>query len=162
MGQIDKYSDRPACRQMADDLRGLIKRNVYSPGERLPSPAALARDYGVHISTARRAVAILRSEGLVQTVHRAGSVVLGGEPVVTAEITGPARVTARMPSQRERQELRIAEGVPFLIVERARPGGTATERYLGNVTVLEIPEVQQEALHPASRRGTRHRVGQAS
>lgn len=160
MGEIDKFSDRPACRQMADDLRGLIKRNVYSAGQRLPSPAALARDYGVHISTARRAVAILRSEGLVKTVHRAGSVVMGAEPMVVAEITGPARVTARMPSQRERQELRIAEGVPFLIVERASPAGKAIERYVGNVTVLEIPEVQQ-ALQRSAADGDRPRVGQA-
>jgi DNA-binding transcriptional regulator YhcF (GntR family) len=136
---IDRGADRTACRQLADQLREAIGTGVLGPGDMVPSPSELAEDAGVHTDTARRAIAILRGEGLVRTVPGHGSVVAGEDPVRTHEVMGPARISVRMPSQVERQELDIPEGCPLLIVERPGDGEITTEQHLGHQTVLEVP-----------------------
>lgn len=40
-------------------------------------------------------------------------------PLSTVPLTGPARARARMPTPEERRDLRLDEGVPVLVVDRA-------------------------------------------
>lgn len=51
--------------RIAFDLRGAITCGALKPGDKLPPVADLATRYGVSFGTAQRAVAQLRSEGLV-------------------------------------------------------------------------------------------------
>lgn len=62
-------------RQVADHLRHLIQTGELLPGARLPAARDLAEERGVALTTAVRAVELLRSEGLVETVHGRGSYV---------------------------------------------------------------------------------------
>jgi GntR family transcriptional regulator len=52
-------------RQVADDLAARIERGEYQPGHAIPSYRELAELYSVSISTASRAVALLRDRGVV-------------------------------------------------------------------------------------------------
>jgi DNA-binding GntR family transcriptional regulator len=71
--QVGEVSDvLLGYRRIAADLRGQIERGAYSPGERLPSEAALTRRYGVSRDTARRALGQLRTAGLARVAHGKG------------------------------------------------------------------------------------------
>jgi GntR family transcriptional regulator len=60
---IDPTSDRPVCRQIADQLRQAIREGRYGDGDALPSETALAETYGVTRMTARQAMDVLKNEG---------------------------------------------------------------------------------------------------
>lgn len=62
--------------QIAFDLREQIAAGSLAQGEKMPSGRELERRYGVASMTARRALQILRDEGLIQAVGR-GNVVTG-------------------------------------------------------------------------------------
>jgi GntR family transcriptional regulator len=66
---------RPPWRAVADALRERIERGEWPPGALLPSLSALAAEYGVSVSTARKAVAALRDAGLIESVQGWGSFV---------------------------------------------------------------------------------------
>jgi DNA-binding transcriptional regulator YhcF (GntR family) len=70
--------------RVAAALRARIVDGGLAPGDRVPSTRALAVEHGVALSTAARALTLLRDAGWVRTVPRVGSVVAepgGGEPV---------------------------------------------------------------------------------
>ncbi|MFF0110833.1 GntR family transcriptional regulator [Streptomyces hirsutus] len=60
---------------IADDLRARIATGRIGAGERLPSEAHLASQYGVSTATLRSALAVLQAEGLVEKVHGKGNFV---------------------------------------------------------------------------------------
>ena len=62
---------------IADELRAAIHRGDYGPGDALPSETQLCATYEVSRPTARHAVAILRSEGLIDVEHGRGAFVRG-------------------------------------------------------------------------------------
>lgn len=62
-------------RLVADHLRNLIHTGELVPGARLPAARDLAEEQRVALTTAVRAVELLRSEGLVDTIHGRGSYV---------------------------------------------------------------------------------------
>jgi GntR family transcriptional regulator len=51
---------------IADDIRARVTTGEYRPGERLPSYAQLADLYSVSLATVRRAVRLLRQQGVVE------------------------------------------------------------------------------------------------
>lgn len=57
--------------QVVDDLRRQIIDGALAPGSRLPSRAALARQFHVSENVVRRAVDVLMAEGFVETHDRA-------------------------------------------------------------------------------------------
>lgn len=65
----------PPSRQIANDLRRRIAAGEFPAGARLPSITTLMQDHGVARNTARRALAILEAEGLIEIVHGWGSFV---------------------------------------------------------------------------------------
>ena len=65
MPSIDRRSDRPPYRQIADHLRGDILSGRLTAGDRIPSERELAETYGVERATAHRAVQELQLAGLV-------------------------------------------------------------------------------------------------
>ena len=72
---IERDIPEPAWRQLAAILRGRILAGRYAPGHAIPSEAACQHDFGVSRGTCRKAVALLRDEGLVVTVAGRGSYV---------------------------------------------------------------------------------------
>jgi GntR family transcriptional regulator len=65
----------PPSRQIANELRERITNGDLPAGARLPSITSLMQEYGVARNTARRALAILEDEGLIEIVHGWGSFV---------------------------------------------------------------------------------------
>ena len=66
--EIDRWDPEPVYLQLAAILRGQIERRELVPRQPLPSESYLTGRYGVSRGTARRAVEVLRDEGLVRTV----------------------------------------------------------------------------------------------
>ena len=60
---------------MAEHIEGLIRSGELAVGARLPAERDLATKYGVAYDTIRRATALLRERGLIQTVHGRGTFV---------------------------------------------------------------------------------------
>ncbi|MFE9250789.1 winged helix-turn-helix domain-containing protein [Streptomyces sp. NPDC007088] len=83
----------PPYQFIAARLRQQIASGVLRPGDRLPSSRELERHFGYAYMTIRRGVDVLRTEGLVNTVH--GVVSFVGP---RTSDSGPAKVTPRRPS----------------------------------------------------------------
>ena len=60
---------------IADDLRRRIESGELKDGEKLPSQPALARQYGVSLTTFRTALGLLISEGYLHSEHGLGTFV---------------------------------------------------------------------------------------
>lgn len=67
--------------QLADVIGERIAAGVLRPNRPIPSEEQLRQEFGVARGTARRAVALLRERGLVETVMGRGTFVLApGDP----------------------------------------------------------------------------------
>ena len=69
---IDKDLDTPVYVQLADLLRAQIVSGELAPRRPLPSIRTLQQRYEVSDGTVKKAVAVLREEGLVRTVTGRG------------------------------------------------------------------------------------------
>jgi len=59
-------------REIANDMHRRIDDGEFAPGAALPRYSALARRYGVSVSTGQRAIMLLRDRGLVVGVPGRG------------------------------------------------------------------------------------------
>jgi GntR family transcriptional regulator len=76
--EINPRASVPPHRQIAAWLRTRIEAGEFRPGEDpLPSEKDLVDLFGVARDTARRAIAVLRDEGLVETIPQRGTYVIG-------------------------------------------------------------------------------------
>lgn len=73
--------------RIVDDLRSAISSGLLAPGERLNSEWALAQQYQTSRPTVRRAIAVLKAEGLVTTEQGRGAFVRT-KPHVRLLVTG--------------------------------------------------------------------------
>lgn len=79
---------------IAADLRRRIAEGELRPGQRVPSTRQLAKESGVAMATAAKALTLLRTEGVVVTRPRSGTVVApaAADAETPAAMTGePAR-----------------------------------------------------------------------
>lgn len=118
-------TESPAYERVANQLRDAILKGELV--ERLPTLAGLGERYGVTPDVARRAVEILRSEGLVVTRQGSGSYVRRFE-----------RITRSSPSRLSRSRWGVAKGiqdadaggssraVDIVVTERPAPDDIAT------------------------------------
>jgi DNA-binding GntR family transcriptional regulator len=74
--KIDPTAKLPPYKQVADILAEMIRTGELAKGARIPSESELMDEYEIGRSTARRTVAWLREQGLVETVPTRGSYVL--------------------------------------------------------------------------------------
>ena len=72
---VDPDSATPVYMQVANILRGRIESGVLLPDRPVPSESQLQQEFGVARGTARKAIGVLREEGLVVTVMGRGSYV---------------------------------------------------------------------------------------
>jgi DNA-binding GntR family transcriptional regulator len=123
--------------QLASWLRGEIITGRIPLGGKLPGEETLKRDFGVDRSVVRRAVQLLREEGVVMTRHGVGSFV-ATVPQLTVVPVGPGdRLSARMPDEGERLRLgQLSPGIPVLVITRADSG--EREVYSAALTVVHV------------------------
>jgi len=65
----------PVYLQIAESLRKRIDEQTYALGDRLPTEAKLAAEFGVNRHTLRQAVAVLRQEGVLKVEQGRGTFV---------------------------------------------------------------------------------------
>ncbi|MBI8988501.1 GntR family transcriptional regulator [Corynebacterium meridianum] len=84
--RLDPLSDTPIFMQLHDWIVRAIVRGDLPAGENLDSVRTVAGALDINPATVKKAYDLLRSEGIIETSHRFGSVVLApGEPVPGAE-----------------------------------------------------------------------------
>lgn len=116
---VDHDSDRAVFRQLADILRERILSGDLAPGARLPSEPDLCQEHGIGRDSVRDAMAILRGEGLIVTEPRIGSRVREIRERQIVTLAPGERAWTKMPTAEERRELKLPEGTPLIIVQRA-------------------------------------------
>jgi GntR family transcriptional regulator len=72
---IDFDGPVPVYRQLADLLRAQIESGEIPPGRAIPSKRRVGEEHGIGGHTYDRAVAVLRDEGLVESVKGMGTFV---------------------------------------------------------------------------------------
>ncbi|MFF2063330.1 TetR/AcrR family transcriptional regulator C-terminal domain-containing protein [Streptomyces sp. NPDC058200] len=129
-------SGQPPYLRIVAEIRRRIMDGELGPGDRVPSTRRIAREWGVALATATKALTTLRLEGLVETRPRTGTVVAG-----TASVSQPRRhAPPAPPSEQELTLDRIvrtaidiadAEGLPALSMRgvAARLGVAAMSPY---------------------------------
>jgi len=75
---VDPDSATPIYVQVAGILRSRIEAGQLLPDRPVPSETQLQQEFGVARGTARKAIALLRDQGLVVTVKGRGSYVNPG------------------------------------------------------------------------------------
>jgi GntR family transcriptional regulator len=102
--------------RIAADIRHKIATGRYPAGSRLPVETDMMGDYGVSLSTVRRALEVLEAEGLIEKQHGTGNFVKERRQKVR-------RTTERYQWEKERVGLEI--------VERSETGATEYDTGLG-------------------------------
>jgi DNA-binding GntR family transcriptional regulator len=74
--EIDPLGADPVYRQLAAIIARRIRSGRLQPDRPIPSEAQMEQEFGVARGTARKAVEVLRAEGLVRTVTGKGTFVL--------------------------------------------------------------------------------------
>jgi GntR family transcriptional regulator len=73
--RIDPIAPVPPYKQIAEIIRRRIEAGGYQADTRIPTESEIVGEFEVARTTARRAVAALREEGLIYTVPNRGSYV---------------------------------------------------------------------------------------
>lgn len=103
---------RLPSRRIADDLRASIESGELASGAKLPSERDLAARYGTARNTAREAISILQTEGLVVAQHGRGVFVRPRTPLM------------RLGSNRYSRRLRGETGLSPFRIEVTKQGRT--------------------------------------
>ncbi|MEU9126393.1 TetR/AcrR family transcriptional regulator C-terminal domain-containing protein [Streptomyces sp. NPDC048506] len=82
-------SGQPPYLRIVAGIRRRIMDGELGPGDRVPSTRQIAREWGVALATATKALTTLRLEGLVETRPRTGTVVAGAAPVAPSRRHSP-------------------------------------------------------------------------
>ncbi|OKI47254.1 winged helix-turn-helix domain-containing protein [Micromonospora sp. CB01531] len=130
---IDFRAERAVYQQLADLLREQIVSGDVEPGGLLPSSTRLEQEHGVSRETVRRALAVLRSEGLVVTEPSYGTRVRVAEERARVAVPRGASVISRPATVEEREQLDVALGGHVLVV---MVGGRVRGRYAADRTEL--------------------------
>ncbi|MFI9327770.1 GntR family transcriptional regulator [Kitasatospora sp. NPDC052868] len=112
-----RETSSPRYLQIAEDLAEQIQKGILPPGTKIPSESELMDRYKVAPGTARKAVAELRTTGLIETHHGRGSFVKSRPPV------------KRKSSDRFRRSHRKAGKAAYL-AEAEQAGSTPSVRVL--------------------------------
>jgi GntR family transcriptional regulator, transcriptional repressor for pyruvate dehydrogenase complex len=87
---IQSIEPRRLYRQIADQIRALVRSGEFPPGSRLPPERDLARQLGVSRPSVREALIALEVEGLVDVRIGSGIYVLNGSRAGAGEVEAAA------------------------------------------------------------------------
>jgi GntR family transcriptional regulator len=76
---VDLESEVPVYRQIADEIRALVARDLIAAGEELPSVRQLGAMLGVNLNTVAKAYRLLAEEGLIDLKQGASARVTTAE-----------------------------------------------------------------------------------
>ncbi|MGI5284351.1 GntR family transcriptional regulator [Nonomuraea polychroma] len=149
----------PPYARIAGDIKRRIADGRLRPGDRVPSTRQLARDWGVALATATKALALLAQEGVVVAEPRVGTVVAergGGRAARRPEISGSGRMRERI--VRAAIEIADAEGLPDVtmraIADRLGMATMSLYRHIGSkddLVLLMVDAAIEDFPLPAER-----------
>jgi DNA-binding transcriptional regulator YhcF (GntR family) len=149
---VDPDDDAPLYQQLANTLRDQITSGAYPPGSSLPTVDATRYQHDVGRETVRRALAVLREEGLISIKRGEPPLVRRPTQRQSVPMHDGDRLTSRMPSRPERLDLAIATGIPLLEIQR---GNGTIERHAANAV-----EVVAQLNHRQPKRRAREETAQ--
>lgn len=76
--QIDPESAAPIYQQIRDRVVEAVAAGDLVPGNQLSSVRQLAVDFGINVATVAKAYDVLRTEGIIRTNHKSGSIIARG------------------------------------------------------------------------------------
>jgi DNA-binding GntR family transcriptional regulator len=80
LSPIEFADGRPFYRQIAEQLRNLIRDGHLAPGDRVPSEHEMVNFYGCSRGTVRQARFLLELEGWIETIRGRGAFVRVAPP----------------------------------------------------------------------------------
>ncbi|MEL6948093.1 MAG: GntR family transcriptional regulator, partial [Pseudomonadota bacterium] len=100
IAELERRSGVALWRQIADALRAHIGDGTVRPGAKIPNEVDLAAHYGVNRHTVRRAISVLRAEGILEARRGDGTFVaqkpmsypLGSDTRFSDIVSGEGRV----------------------------------------------------------------------
>ncbi|MER7455685.1 winged helix-turn-helix domain-containing protein [Micromonospora sp. NPDC126480] len=110
---LDMDDRRPPYQQVADALRAAIRDGEYAAGDRLPTVAELAEQYGVAKMTVQRALTDLRAEQLVVSWQGRGTFVRSRSEADAATTSVHDEIMKRLDSMHD-ELARLSERVSRL------------------------------------------------
>ncbi|MFB8029982.1 TetR/AcrR family transcriptional regulator C-terminal domain-containing protein [Streptomyces sp. NPDC056465] len=134
-------SGTPPYLRIAAEIRRRVEQGELAPGERVPSTRHIAREWGVALATATKALTHLRLEGVVEAKPRVGTVVAAPTAPVRGQRSAPPTTTPPGPAAepdlslerivRTAVDIADAEGLPALSMRgiAARLGVAAMSPY---------------------------------
>jgi GntR family transcriptional regulator len=131
MSQEPESDKRLPSRRIADDLRASIEAGELASGAKLPSERDLAAQYGTARNTAREAISILQSEGLVVAQHGRGVFVRPRQPLM------------RLGANRYSRRLRSETGLSPFRIEVTKQGRTPKTECRSVTTEQAPPEIAE-------------------
>jgi DNA-binding transcriptional regulator YhcF (GntR family) len=120
--QIDHQSGEKVYLQIARIIRDRIIRGELPVGAQIPSGSQMKAEWGVNRLTGAQAVEELRKAGLVITRPGVGTFVAASPAMQVVVLRPSDQVSARMPTEEERESLSTGFLTPVLIVTRADGG----------------------------------------
>jgi GntR family transcriptional regulator len=123
---------RPLQVRVADDIRIRIERHELAPGEQLPTLEQLAAQHRCSLAVVRKAIDLLKQQGLVITVQGRGTFVRD-------------RPHARRHGIERYSRSRWAAGTAVLVAE-AREQGRSAEQIIRELAEVPAPEPVAERL----------------
>ncbi|MFH8410721.1 GntR family transcriptional regulator [Streptomyces sp. NPDC018019] len=160
----------PPYKRVADQLRQEVKRGDLAPGDKLETEAELAQRFSVSRGTVRRAIDLLKSEGLLISRQGSGAFVRErphvnlrstGANYRDRRATGRANYNAEVAAQGRRTKQRIVEAgpVPAPIEVATRLGMAEGASVISRVIVATVdgdPTQLMETYYPVDiAEGTR-------
>lgn len=109
---LDREGDTHPYQQISEIIRSRVA--TLSPGDAVVSEAEIQREFGVARTTARRAIRLLRDEGLIHTVQGEGTFVgaLNEAPRVSHKIPLYQHIAADLAQRIMAGELRPRRPIP--------------------------------------------------
>lgn len=123
----------------------------------MPSETSLTHRFGIARETARRAVSLLRAEGLIVTTRAVGSFVKLPEECEPVMARAGTTIRSRMPTTEERRSLGLSEGVPVLVI--IRPDGSQELAPADRVAIVVASESSRSI--PSAEPAPAEQVGAA-
>lgn len=108
----------PVYIQLATGLRKMISTGELTAGHVFPGEHQMAQDYGVGREAVRKALGVLRQEGLVATKRGEASTVRAQPERRRIELEPGVLAWFRQSTPDERIDLGIDEGVGLVVLER--------------------------------------------
>lgn len=73
MFQIDSLSEKPIYKQIVDQIKSMISKNLLQEGDKLPSVREFSKMLGVNVSTIQKSFQQLESEKIITTIVGRGT-----------------------------------------------------------------------------------------